>query len=55
MPPSDAPPIFIAPQLSKLVDATPDDDGWLHEIKLDGYRLDADRSEATKGALTAGW
>lgn len=30
---------FIAPQLAQLVDAPPDDDGWIHEIKFDGYRI----------------
>lgn len=34
-----APPGFIAPQLATRVDAPPDGDGWLHEIKFDGYRL----------------
>lgn len=34
-----APPAFIAPQLATRVDAPPDDGGWLHEIKFDGYRL----------------
>lgn len=27
------------PQLATLVDAAPDGDAWLHEIKYDGYRL----------------
>ena len=27
------------PQLATLVEAVPASDGWLHEIKLDGYRL----------------
>jgi bifunctional non-homologous end joining protein LigD len=27
------------PQLATLVDAAPDGDGWLHEIKFDGYRV----------------
>jgi ATP-dependent DNA ligase len=31
-------PPFIAPQLSKLVEAPPYGPQWLHEIKLDGYR-----------------
>lgn len=34
-----APPAFIAPQLATRVDAPPDGDDWLHEIKYDGYRL----------------
>ncbi len=32
-------PEWIAPQLATLVDRMPADDGWLHEIKFDGYRL----------------
>ena len=27
------------PQLTQLVDAAPDGDNWLHEIKYDGYRM----------------
>ena len=27
------------PELARLVDAPPDDDRWLHEVKWDGYRL----------------
>jgi bifunctional non-homologous end joining protein LigD len=32
-------PKFIAPQLATLVDNPPAEDGWLHEIKFDGYRM----------------
>jgi bifunctional non-homologous end joining protein LigD len=31
-------PTFVPPQLCTLVDAAPDGDDWLHEIKYDGYR-----------------
>ncbi|HEY6455860.1 MAG TPA: DNA ligase D [Steroidobacteraceae bacterium] len=31
-------PIFIDPQLCKLVDRPPAAPGWAHEVKLDGYR-----------------
>jgi bifunctional non-homologous end joining protein LigD len=31
-------PAFVAPQLATLVEAPPVGDGWLHEIKYDGYR-----------------
>jgi ATP-dependent DNA ligase len=34
-------PQWVAPQLTQLVDAAPDGDQWLHEIKYDGYRLHA--------------
>jgi ATP-dependent DNA ligase len=32
---------WIPPQLTQLVDAAPDGDQWLHEIKFDGYRMHA--------------
>ena len=32
-------PAWIAPQLTQLVDAAPEGDEWLHEIKYDGYRM----------------
>ena len=32
------PPAFIAPQLCRLVDRPPSSDGWVHEVKFDGYR-----------------
>ncbi|HEV8631301.1 MAG TPA: DNA ligase D [Thermoanaerobaculia bacterium] len=31
-------PEFVPPQLATLVDEPPRGEGWLHEIKLDGYR-----------------
>ncbi len=31
-------PGFVAPQLATLADAAPSGNGWLHEIKYDGYR-----------------
>src|SRR5689334_12037271 len=34
-------PQWIAPQLTQLVDAAPEGDEWLHEIKFDGYRMHA--------------
>lgn len=34
-------PGFIPPMLAKLVKSTPGDDRWLHEIKFDGYRIQA--------------
>jgi ATP-dependent DNA ligase len=36
-----APPQWIAPQLTQLVDAAPDGGAWLQEIKFDGYRMHA--------------
>ena len=32
-------PDFIAPQLCHLVDRPPNDAGWVHEVKFDGYRI----------------
>lgn len=32
-------PDFIAPQLATLVQNPPTEDGWLHELKFDGYRM----------------
>jgi len=38
---TDRPPKWIKPQLTRLVDEAPVGDAWLHEIKLDGYRMHA--------------
>jgi bifunctional non-homologous end joining protein LigD len=32
-------PAFVEPQLATLVTHVPEDSGWLHELKFDGYRL----------------
>ena len=32
-------PDFIAPQLCKSVERPPAGEGWVHEIKFDGYRI----------------
>jgi ATP-dependent DNA ligase len=34
-------PKWIKPQLTRLVDEAPAGEGWLHEIKYDGYRMHA--------------
>jgi ATP-dependent DNA ligase len=34
-------PDRVAPQLTQLVDAAPDGDNWLHELKYDCYRMHA--------------
>jgi bifunctional non-homologous end joining protein LigD len=38
---ADHPPAWNKPQLAALVTAAPDGPDWLHEIKLDGYRMHA--------------
>ena len=32
-------PAFVEPQLCKLIEHAPPGDAWVHEIKLDGYRI----------------
>lgn len=32
-------PAFVEPMLAQLVEAPPADDGWIYEIKFDGYRM----------------
>jgi bifunctional non-homologous end joining protein LigD len=36
---SQRPPERIGLQLARLVDAAPEGNGWLHEVKFDGYRV----------------
>ena len=43
-------PDFVPPQLCKLVDRPPGGEGWVHEIKFDGYRMQL-RIEGGKAAL----
>jgi bifunctional non-homologous end joining protein LigD len=40
-------PRFVKPQLATLVDEAPEGDDWLHEMKFDGYRIEARRDAAT--------
>ena len=44
------PPAWIKPQLAKLVETAPDGPDWLHELKLDGYRMHA-RLDAGKAQI----
>src|SRR5436309_13053866 len=32
-------PITVKPSLATLVEKAPDGEDWLHEVKLDGYRI----------------
>ena len=36
-----SPPTWVKPQLAALVKKAPDGPDWLHEMKLDGYRMHA--------------
>jgi bifunctional non-homologous end joining protein LigD len=47
---SDPTPEFIAPELCKLIDRPPSGAGWVHEVKFDGYRIQA-RIEQGRVAL----
>jgi len=51
-----SPPTWVKPELAALVKAAPDGPDWLHEIKMDGYRMHArlHRSATQRGALDAG-
>ena len=46
------PPRFISPQLTKPVETAPAGDGWLHEIKFDGYRMHARIADKQAKLLT---
>ena len=46
------PPAFVAPQLCRLVETPPPADGWLHEIKFDGYRMHARINRGKEWLLT---
>src|SRR5215469_3744410 len=46
------PPAWIKPQLAKLVEKAPDGLDWLHELKLDGYRMHARRDAGRVRILT---
>src|SRR5258706_8753215 len=50
--PTAALPEWIAPQLTQLVDAAPEGDQWLHEIKFDGYRMHAHLDHGAVKLLT---
>jgi ATP-dependent DNA ligase len=45
-------PQWIRPQLTRLVDAAPEGDQWLHEIKFDGYRMHARLDRGSVRLLT---
>jgi bifunctional non-homologous end joining protein LigD len=45
-------PQWIRPQLTRLVDAAPEGEGSLHEIKYEGYRMHARRDHGAVTLLT---
>lgn len=45
-------PAFIEPQLATLTDKPPSGEKWLHEVKFDGYRLQARIDEGTAKLFT---
>ncbi len=48
--PKEALPTFVAPQLASLAKAPPVGQNWVHELKLDGYRIEA-RIDRQKGSV----
>ncbi len=48
--PKELQPTFLKPQLATETESPPLAEGWLHELKLDGYRMQA-RKEATQVQL----
>ena len=45
-------PSFVPPTLATLVDKPPSGDNWIHEIKIDGYRIYARRNGGKVRLLT---
>lgn len=50
--PKEALPTFIEPQLAMQATRPPSAPGWLHELKLDGYRIQARKQGAKVQLLT---
>jgi bifunctional non-homologous end joining protein LigD len=50
--PRESQPAFIAPQLAQQAESPPSSDGWLHELKLDGYRTQARKDSNRVQLLT---
>ncbi len=50
--PTELQPTFVKPQLALEATAPPEDPGWLHELKLDGYRIQARKSGRDVQLLT---
>ena len=50
--PKETQPEFVKPQLALQAETPPDSAGWLHELKLDGYRMQARKDGKTVQMLT---
>ena len=50
--PHERQPNFISPQLALEATSTPNTDDWIHELKLDGYRIQARKSGKQVQLLT---
>jgi bifunctional non-homologous end joining protein LigD len=50
--PKENQPSFVAPQLALQAISPPAGEGWLHELKLDGYRMQARKDGASVQMLT---
>ena len=50
--PEELQPSFLKPQLAESIEAPPSAAGWLHELKLDGYRMQARKQGAKVQMLT---
>ena len=51
--PKEALPKFIPPELALQVDEAPEGADWIHELKLDGYRMQARIDNSKKSASVA--
>jgi bifunctional non-homologous end joining protein LigD len=51
--PEERSPKFVAPQLAVQAKSPPASDGWIHELKLDGYRIQARIDMEGKGRASA--
>ncbi len=50
--PKETQPKFISPELAQLATTPPAGGGWLHELKLDGYRMQARKDGSRVQILT---
>ena len=49
--PHESLPAFVSPQLASLAKSMPSGDRWVHELKLDGYRIQARIDKKDKSAI----